>query len=101
MLTVGSAQIFTNPVTAAGEPIHMGDPWAFRAEGAYFLVGTTAPHEGFQMYTSPDVAHWSKVGWVLRKQPGFWARDRITFGADGSMQVMPTRSPQPLPAGAP
>jgi beta-xylosidase len=70
-----TAKTFTNPVSAGGVPIPMGDPWAFRGNGAYYLVGTTAPHEGFEMYTSPDLAHWRKIGWVLRKQPGFWASD--------------------------
>ena len=69
------ANKLVNPVTADGAPIPMGDPFAFRANGAYYLVGTTSAHEGFQMYRSDDLAHWSKVGWALRKTPGFWARD--------------------------
>lgn len=27
------------------------------------------------MYTSPNLAHWKLLGWVLKGQPGFWARD--------------------------
>jgi beta-xylosidase len=27
------------------------------------------------MYRSEDLAHWSKIGWVMRKAPGFWAQD--------------------------
>jgi beta-xylosidase len=53
----------------------MGDPFAFRAEGSYFLVGTTSEHEGFQIYRSGDLAHWQRVGWALRKTPGFWVKD--------------------------
>lgn len=70
-----SAGMLVNPVTEEGAPIHMGDPFAFRAEGAYYLVGTTSAHEGFQTYRSEDLAHWQKIGWALRKAPGFWARD--------------------------
>ncbi len=70
-----ASSTFTNPVTADGAPIHMGDPYAFRANGSYFLIGTTSEHEGFRMYKSEDLAHWSSLGWVLRKSPGFWASD--------------------------
>ena len=65
----------TNPVTANGAAVSMGDPFAFRAEGRYYLVGTTSAHEGFEMYRSEDLAHWKKIGWALRKRPGFWASD--------------------------
>ncbi len=64
---------YTNPVLAAGQPIHMGDPFAFRAEGAYYLIGTTSEHEGFRMYRSPDLVHWKSIGWVYRKTPTSWA----------------------------
>ena len=67
--------VSSSPVTSAGAPIHMGDPYAFFADGRYYLVGTTSEHEGFQMYRSRDLAHWEKIGWALRKSPGFWASD--------------------------
>jgi len=69
------AKTFTNPVTVSGKPIHMGDPWAFRANEAYFLVGTTSEHEEFKVYTSRNLAYWKLLGWVLKGQPGFGARD--------------------------
>ena len=69
------SKMLLNPVTSDDAPIHMGDPFAFRADGKYYLVGTTSAHEGFQMYKSEDLAHWKKTGWALRKAPGFWARD--------------------------
>jgi hypothetical protein len=64
---------YTNPVLADGHPIHMGDPFAFRADGKYYLTGTTSENEGFQMYRSPDLVHWKYVGWALKKTPTFWA----------------------------
>lgn len=70
-----TAASLLNPVTAGGLPIHMGDPFAFRADNQYFLIGTTSPHEGFEMYRSGDLAHWEKTGWVVKKTPGFWAHD--------------------------
>lgn len=55
---------YTNPVTAGGHPIHMGDPFAFRADGEYLLTGTTSESEGFQMYRSPDLVHGKYIGWL-------------------------------------
>ena len=65
---------YTNPVVANGAAIHMGDPFAFRAKGRYFLTGTSSPDEGFRIYESVDLVHWTDLGWALRKKPGFWSQ---------------------------
>ncbi len=64
-------ETYTNPVGDA--PIHMGDPFAFAYGGKYYLVGTTAPNEGFHGYESTDLAHWRLVGWAWRKSAAAWA----------------------------
>ncbi len=53
----------------------MGDPFAFRATGSYYLIGTTSPSEGFLMYRSEDLVHWVQSGWAIKKTPGFWGQD--------------------------
>ena len=62
---------YTNPVGDA--PIHMGDPFAFWHEGKYYLIGTTAPNEGFHCYESADLTHWRLKGWAWRKPADAWA----------------------------
>ena len=62
---------YTNPVGDA--PIHMGDPFAFWHAGNYYLIGTTAANDGFQCYTSTDLAHWRLKGWAWRKAADSWA----------------------------
>jgi hypothetical protein len=64
---IDSDRTLINPVTASGTPIYMGDSFAFRANGVYYLVGTTSEHEGFQVYRSVDLAHWNMIGWAIRK----------------------------------
>ena len=66
-----SAGCYTNPVGAT--PLHMGDPFAFWHEGKYYLIGTTAPSEGFHCYESTDLAHWQLKGWAWRKTADCWA----------------------------
>jgi hypothetical protein len=77
---------YTNPVFADGHPIHMGDPFAFRAEGEYYLTGTTSENEGFQMYRSPDLIYWKYVGWALKKTLTFWA-DGLFWAPDPKKSV--------------
>ncbi|TWU37425.1 glycoside hydrolase family 43 protein [Novipirellula artificiosorum] len=68
------AQIsYVNPV--GNTPIHMGDPFAFWHDGKYYLIGTTAPGEGFHCYESKDLMHWRLKGWALRKTEDCWATD--------------------------
>jgi beta-xylosidase len=71
--SAGRADTYTNPVGAA--PIHMGDPFAFWHAGRYYLIGTTAPDEGFHCYESTDLAHWQLKGWAWRQSPDGWTAD--------------------------
>lgn len=64
------------------ETLFLADPTIFLDEGTYYLYGTNSP-EGFQVYTSEDLIHWTipseaKDGLALRKgdaygEKGFWA----------------------------
>lgn len=63
-------QTYQNPVGT--EPLHMGDPFAFLANGKYYLIGSTAMNQGFECYTSPDMAYWEYKGWAWRKTANCW-----------------------------
>ncbi|MFP4282518.1 MAG: glycoside hydrolase family 43 protein [Opitutales bacterium] len=63
------AHTYCNPV---GGPLRMGDPFVFRADGRYVLVGTTDPAEGFRCFTSDDLADWRESGFALRADPYEW-----------------------------
>lgn len=65
------AGTYRNPV--GDPPIVMGDPFAFRHDGRYYLLGTTATSEGFEYYTSEDLVHWRRGGWAWRKSADGWA----------------------------
>jgi len=67
------AGTYTNPV--GDSSVVMGDPFALRYEGKYYLFGTTSPSEGFECYQSTDLVHWTKSGWALRKTATSWADD--------------------------
>ena len=55
--------------------IHMGDPFIYTHENAYYLIGTTNAAEGFRAYKSCDLENWADVGWILRKSDtGFGSR---------------------------
>ncbi|MDR1557376.1 MAG: glycoside hydrolase family 43 protein [Tannerellaceae bacterium] len=66
----------------SSETLFLADPTIFPDNGTYYLYGTNAP-EGFRVYTSDDLIHWSvpaeaKDGLALRKgdsygEKGFWA----------------------------
>lgn len=55
--------------------IYLADPTIFRYRDAYYLYGTGA-RDGFPVYTSPDMKHWSRLkeingGYALRKGDAF------------------------------
>ena len=64
---------YTNPV--GPQPIHMGDPFAFFANGKYYLIGTTNPSEGFQIFESTNLTNWQPKGWAWKKAENSWATD--------------------------
>ncbi len=56
--------------TLLGSEIHMRDPFVLPHDGTYYLIGTTGDTwgtegGGFEVYTSPDLVHWTLRGQVL------------------------------------
>lgn len=64
-------QTYINPISTT--PIHMGDPFAFKSNGSYFLIGTTSPATGFLCYESKDLLTWKSAGWAWKKPDDCWA----------------------------
>jgi len=63
------AHTYTNPV---GEGLLMGDPFAVRYDGAYYLTGTTDAGRGFRLWSSPDLVHWKPLGFAYTRGEGSW-----------------------------
>ncbi len=78
---------WTNPITNGIDKGGLRDCYVFRAEGHWYLTGTSAPHwgdgygnPGVRLYRSDDLNHWTEVGLII-KNPGtgkwyasrFWA----------------------------
>ena len=75
-----SIETYTNPLrTADGEMIRVADPFVFRYDSLYYLTGTTRQNSGFDIYSSPDLVHWTFRGEAYTKPEGhpgtggFWA----------------------------
>jgi hypothetical protein len=77
--TSGVGGTYTNPV--GDQPIHMGDPFAFRHDGkGLFIV--------YHTHADPRKPSSDRVVNI----------DRLVFDADGKLRVLgPTRTPQPMP----
>ena len=45
--------------TAGAATITLADPTIFYENGVYYLSGTSAVNEGFSMYSSTDLVHWT------------------------------------------
>jgi beta-xylosidase len=98
--------------------IHLRDPFVLKHAGKYYLYGTRGATvfteaDGFDCYTSDDLASWSGPFEIFHKSGDFWA-DRsywapecyhhqgayylvATFGsADGRMGVQVLTAPDPL-----
>lgn len=76
-----SLRTYTNPVYGG----YLADPFAFRFEGAYYAVGTSAS-EGrvFPMLRSDDFVHWEPIGGALVRPSAdlggdFWAPEIAEF----------------------
>ena len=39
-------------------PVEIADPSVLRHDGVYYLYGTSAPSEGFRVWSSTDLVHW-------------------------------------------
>ena len=78
--TAVARQGYTNPVRDSnGDMVRVADPFVYRHDGVYYLIGTTRQHNGFDCYTSPDLVHWTFAGAAYTKPDGhygsgsFWA----------------------------
>lgn len=72
---MASIDTYSNPV---GEtPVHMGDPFAWRHGGRYYLTGTTDPDEGFRWYHSTNLDDWIPGGWLWRRTEDMWVDGRL------------------------
>lgn len=61
---------YTNPV---GDSLEMGDPFALKHEGRYYLFGTTDQARGFRCFTSPDLVDWTAAGFAYEATAESWA----------------------------
>lgn len=51
---------------------NIGDPFVLRApDGSYYCYATSAV-DGFKAWTSPDLVHWTEIGYVYRRTPTSW-----------------------------
>jgi len=51
---------------------HIGDPFVLRAaDGTYYCYATSAP-DGFKAWTSPDLVHWTDLGYVYKRKDDSW-----------------------------
>lgn len=78
---------YTNPVrTSDGAVVRVADPFVFRHEGTYYMIGTTRQHNGFDCYTSPDLVNWTFTSAAYTKPEGhfgvsaFWAPEVCAYG---------------------
>ncbi|MDR1203830.1 MAG: glycoside hydrolase family 43 protein [Tannerellaceae bacterium] len=70
----------------SAESLFLADPTIFLDNGTYYLYGTNSP-EGFRVYTSDDLIHWSvpaRDSLALRKgesygEMGFWAPQIFSY----------------------
>lgn len=60
---------YTNPV---GIPI--ADPVVLHEGNDYYLYGTTSNTEGFVVYSSPDLVHWTERGFAYHKTSTSWGK---------------------------
>jgi beta-xylosidase len=65
---------------------NIGDPFVLRApDGSYYCYATSAA-DGFKAWTSPDLVHWTEIGYVYRRTPtswgasDFWAPEVVLYG---------------------
>ena len=78
---------WSNPISYGIDEGGLRDCFVFRAEGHWYLTGTSAPHwgdgygnPGVRLYRSDDLTHWQQVGLIV-SNPGegkwyasrFWA----------------------------
>jgi GH43 family beta-xylosidase len=53
---------------------NIGDPFVLRApDGTYYCYATSA-RDGFKAWTSPDLVHWTEIGYVYKRRRGSWGK---------------------------
>jgi GH43 family beta-xylosidase len=64
---------------------NIGDPFVLRApDGIYYCYATSAP-DGFKAWTSPDLVHWTEIGYVYKRhadswgESDFWAPEVVLY----------------------
>ena len=67
-----AADTYTNPVLS-----NMPDPFVILHDGTYYAYGTNAPGEGYRVFTSPDLAHWTDRGFAFHKTDTSWGREHF------------------------
>lgn len=75
LLCFTAVKLPAQTVTSDSNQIYLADPAIFRYQNAYYLYGTGA-RDGFPVYTSPDMKHWSQLketngGYALKKGDAF------------------------------
>ena len=55
-------------------PVEIADPSVLRHNGVYYLYGTSAPSEGFKVWSSNDLVQWDAHPPAFRKTSSSWAR---------------------------
>ena len=51
---------------------NIGDPYVLRApDGTYYCYATSAP-DGFKAWTSPDLVHWTDIGYIYQRREDSW-----------------------------
>src|SRR4051812_41511574 len=53
---------YANPL-----PVSLADPCILRHEGTYYLYGTSAPSQGFLVWTSRDLVRWESHPFAFRR----------------------------------
>lgn len=72
---------YRNPVG-----VSIADPFVLKVGTLYYLYGTTDSDNGFEVFTSGDLVHWSRQGYCYRKtadswgQACFWAPEVLALG---------------------
>ncbi len=67
--------------------VSVADPFILKDDGTYYLYGTTYDSNGFAVYTSTDLVHWTRRGLCWQKtaltwgQGDFWAPEVMKAGS--------------------
>lgn len=54
--------------------VSVADPHILKDNGTYYLYGTTYDGNGFSVYTSTDMVHWTRRGLCWQRTPSSWGQ---------------------------